>query len=362
MAKSNLKATEVTNGYTTHEGAPAVKEGAEKELHRTVSCLMLFEDTFYESGKDIAARVSELCAKVSIPFLCDLAKKARTDWKLRHAPLFLMVEALKKKGADAERNMVGDAISQVIQRADELAEILAIYWREKRHKLPRQLKAGIAKAFPKFSAYNLAKYNRDGKVKLRDALFLSHAKPKDSEQGAVWKKLIDGKLESPDTWEVELSAGKEKGETFARLIKEGKLGYMALLRNLRNMTEANVDRALVSKALIDGADGSKALPYRFVAAAKFAPAYADVLSDAMEKAVKGEEKLIGRTAIVVDVSGSMEAELSGKSKMNRIDAAGALAVLLRGITPECRVFQFGDSCREIPAHRGLGLIESIHKN
>lgn len=358
--KSNTPAREVN--AVTHEGGPAVMESAEKELHRTVSCLMLFEDTFYESGKDIAARVSDLCSKVSTAALCGIAKKARTDWKLRHAPLYLMCEALKKKGNDTERNLIGQTISEVIQRADELSEILAIYWREKRHKVPRQLKAGIAKAFQKFSAYNLAKYNRDGKVKLRDALFICHAKPKDEEQQKTWEKLIDNKLEAPDTWEVQLSAGKDKGETFTRLITEGKLGYMALLRNLRNMTEANVDRGIITKALLEGAEGSKALPYRFVAAAKFAPAFADVLSDAMERVVSKEEKLAGRTAIVVDVSSSMDANLSDKSQMNRVDAAGALAVLLRGITPECRVFQFGDTCREIPAHRGLGLIEAIHQN
>jgi hypothetical protein len=327
MSKSNVKSKEAT--ITTHEGAPASKESAEKELTRTVSCLLLFEDAFYESGKAIAARIESLCEKVSIKFLCDLAVKARTELKLRHAPLFLMIQALKKKGTPAERNLVGQALSEVIRRADELAEILAIYWKDGRKKVPRQLKAGIAKAFPKFNAYNLAKYNRDGAVKLRDALFISHAKPKDQEQAEVWKKLIEGKLEAPDTWEVQLSAGKDKKETFSRLITEGKLGYLALLRNLRNMEDTGVDRAIVKKALLDGAKDSVALPFRFITAAKYAPQLEETLGQAMTVAAEDLPKLPGRTLVVVDVSGSMQASLSSKSEMNRVDAACGLAIMIR---------------------------------
>ena len=346
----------------THEGAPAVKEAAEKELTRTVSCLMLFEETFYESGEGTAKRINELCEQVSITFLCTLAVKARTDLKLRHAPLYLMTRALAKKGSVAERNLIGQTISDVIQRADELSEILAIYWKDGRKKVPRQLKAGIAKAFRKFSAYNLAKYNRDGAVKLRDALFISHAKPKDAEQAATWKKLAEKTLEAPDTWEVSLSAGADKKETFTRLLTEKKLGYMALLRNLRNMEESGVDRPLVEAALLAGASESKALPFRFVAAARFAPSFAATLSDAMLAAIDASDKLMGKTALLVDVSGSMDGELSAKSKLSRVDAACALAVLLREITPMTRVFQFGTRCREIPAYRGMGLVDAIKDN
>jgi 60 kDa SS-A/Ro ribonucleoprotein len=70
-------------------------------------------------------------------------------------------------------------------------------------------------------------------VKLRPVLFLFHAKPKDAEQAAVWKKLVENTLEPHDTWEVALSAGKDKRENFERLLREGKLGGPAVLRNLR---------------------------------------------------------------------------------------------------------------------------------
>ena len=112
----------------------------------------------------------------------------------------------------------------------------------------RRGEGGLARAFTKFDAYQLAKYDSDrGRIKLRDVLFLCHAKPKDAEQAAVWKKLVENTLEFPDTWEVALSAGKDKRENFERLLRESKLGGMAVLRNLRLMLAAGVDAVAHSR-------------------------------------------------------------------------------------------------------------------
>ena len=50
---------------------------------------------------------------------------------------------------------------------------------------------------------------------------------------------------------------------------------------------------------------------------------------AMYKAIAGREKLAGRTVLLVDTSGSMDAPLARRSQMLRMDAACGLAVLLR---------------------------------
>ena len=86
-------------------------------------------------------------------------------------------------------------------------------------------------------------------MKLRDVLFLSHAKPRDEAQAALWKRLIAGELVAPDTWEVALSSGADKREAWERLLTERKLGALALLRNLRNMQEAQVREELVVESL-----------------------------------------------------------------------------------------------------------------
>ena len=152
---------------------------------------------------------------------------------------------------------------------------MALYWKEKKQPLSAGVKRGLARAFVKFDAYQLAKYDRESAVKLRDVLFLCHAKPRNEEQAAVWKALVEGKLEAPDTWEVALSARKGKKETFERLLEEGKLGGMAVLRNLRLMTAAGVSPKLIRERLDKGV--ARALPFRFVTAARYAPKLEDAL-------------------------------------------------------------------------------------
>ena len=356
--KTNVKKT--VTGMANYHGIVAPKLDAEKELEKIVSCLMLFEETFYASGTDIAKHINTLLKKCSIPFVCDLAIRTRHLGKLRHAPLYLMVQALKMKGTPEERNLIGNSISEVIHRADELAEILAIYWKENPNaSVPRQLKAGIAKAFPKFNEYNLAKYNQDGDVKLRDAMFISHPKPENKEMDKLWKKLINNKLETPETWETMLSAGKDKKKTWTKLLKEEKIGYLALLKNLRNMMEVSVDMDLIKDAIAKGAKKNMALPYRFITAHRYAPELEDSLSDAMIASVENHPKLIGKTAILVDVSPSMTNLLSGKSEMTRHEAANAMAILCREIA-DARIFPFSGEVGEIArSTHGLQLANKI---
>jgi hypothetical protein len=221
----------------THEGAPAVRISAELALRRTVMACMLWEDQFYEDGVSIAARIAELVPQVKAECVADVAIEARERMKLRHAPLLLVREMARHA---SHRHLVATTLVRVIQRADELAEFLAIYWKDGRRPLSAQVKKGLAAAFTKFDAYQLAKYNRDGQVKLRDVLFLTHAKPTTAEQALVWHQLVEGRLPPADTWEVRLSAGDQKRETWELLLLEHKLGALALLRNLRNMHAAGV--------------------------------------------------------------------------------------------------------------------------
>jgi 60 kDa SS-A/Ro ribonucleoprotein len=350
--KTNLK---VKSSTFTHEGAPAIPSKPYQELRRAVLSCLLWEGQFYESGEDIATRIANLVKLVPQDKVAQLAIEARTKFKLRHAPLLLVREMARGKG-----NIIGRTLSEVIQRADELSEFVSIYWRGKKQPLSKQVKIGLAHAFQKFNAYALGKYRGDDKaVKLRDVLFLCHAKPKDEAQAETWKKLVDGTLETPDTWEVALSGGADKKETFERLIREKKLGYLALLRNLRKMLEVGCDETLVRAAISAGAKDSKALPFRFIAAARAAPRFEPQLDAAMQIAVEGMPRLLGNTVVLVDVSGSMDADLSAKSDLKRMDAACGLSIMARELCQECRVFAFSTSIAEIPARRGMALTDAI---
>jgi hypothetical protein len=220
------------------------------------------------------------------------------------------------------------------------------------------VKKGLAAAFPKFDEYQLAKYDRGGPIKLRDVLFLCHAKPRDAAQAGVWKKLTWGRLSPPDTWEVALSSGANKSEVWQRLLAENKVGALALLRNLRSLREAGVEEELVLAAL-HSMSTARVLPFRFLAAARYAPRWEEALEQAMLKCVAQQEKLSGKTVVLVDISGSMTAPLSRRSEMQRTDAAYGLAVLLREIGEKAAVYSFSDELVEVPARRGFALRDAI---
>lgn len=341
----------------THEGAKAVQEVPYERLKRTVLACMLFEDSFYEDGKKAVDRIIELCARCTCQQVLDLALLASEKYGIRHVPLQLIVEALKHKNKPAN---FSDYIDKIIKRPDMMTDLLALYWKDKRVPLAYQLKKGLAKAFCKFDEYQLAKYNRDNPIKLRDVLFLTHAKPKNEEMAAMWKRLVNKELKTPDTWEVRLSAGEDKQESFVDLLKNGKMGKLAILRNLRNMQESGVPKELVASEL--HRNMKEMLPFQYIAASRECPAWEDIIDPAMVKACSLKPKILGKTLVLVDVSGSMDSPISNKSKMMRMDAACGMAILLKECCPDAIIFSFSDGLALIPPRQGMALRDAIVKS
>lgn len=355
-----MKLNTASKPIFTHEGAKASHIEPVDELRRTVMACLLWESNFYESGEAVADRIKRLVPLCNPYDVASMAIEAREKHHLRHVSL-LLVRELARTPSRCGDGLIAQTLYRVIKRADELAEFLAMYWSEGRRPLAKQVKKGLASAFTQFNEYELAKYNRHATVKPRDVLFMVHAKPRNEEQAALWKRLVNGTLMIPDTWEVALSSGANKKDVFERLLREGKLGYMALIKNLRNMQQSEVDSALVFSTLMNGATTSKALPFRYVAAARAVPAWESQIDAAMQVAMARMDKLPGRTAVLVDVSGSMSDSLSNKSELTRLDAAAALAVLVRGIADDVRVFKFNRIASEVPALHGMALIDAIGK-
>lgn len=363
MSKTNARrAGWGTPVRTTHEGGPAARITPEQELSRLMAACLLWEDNFYESGASIAVRIKDLVPKCRPEFVAAVAYEARTRQKLRHAPLFLVSVMAGTKG---HKDVVGKLLPDVIQRADELAEFVAIHAEVNgvspaavKPVLSKQIKKGLAAAFPKFNEYQLAKYNRDGPVKLRDVLFLAHPKPPTKEHEALWKKLVEDKLETPDTWEVALSAGGDKADVFMRLMAEKKLGAMAFLRNLRNMEQSkiNVKEVIEYSNVVDI---ERVLPFRFLAAARAVPTWEHIIEPMMFRAIKDRPKMAGKTRVLVDVSGSMSSPVSLKSDITRLDAACGVAILLRELCDEVEVFAFHTKVEPIATRRGFALRDAI---
>jgi len=350
----------------THEGGRAFRSTPENELRRAVCTCLLWEDSFYESGQSIAERIAVLIPNVAPEFVAQLAVEARTIHNLRHAPLLIVREMAK---LPTHKHLVADTLERVIQRPDELGEFISIYWKDGKQPLSNQVKKGLRNAFLKFNDYSLAKYNSaNAAIKLRDVAFLTHVKPQNSEQALRLARLVNKEhfsekypfdqpflhLPVPDTWETELSAGKDKRETWERLLREKKLGALAFLRNLRNMQQVDVDRDLILDYAMD-LDVSRVLPFRFIAAQRYAPDLTLRLEKLMLNSIKELPKLEGTTVILVDVSGSMNAALSGKSDLSRFDAATALAMICTEICHDAIVYAFGTNYAKVPSVRGFGL-------
>lgn len=209
-----------------YEGEVAYKLDPTLELYTAACCASLQPKFYVPSVQDDLDRLRGLIAKCDPEFVANLAIYAREKMHLRSIPLVLAVELAKVHHGDS---LVSKTVSRVIQRADELTEILAYYEQANRrdgtkklNRLSKQIQKGIAEAFHKFDRYQLEKYNRKTAITLKDALFLSHAKPLNEDEGQKFKQLIDDTLPTPYTWETVLSKagqdGLDKKEIWEKII------------------------------------------------------------------------------------------------------------------------------------------------
>ena len=327
-------------------------------LKRLVMAHMLFEDQFYVDGKTSAELLKNLVRNTPAEVVAKVALEARSAMKLRHVPLLLILE-LVRNGQLKDSKWLTD----VIQRPDEITELMSLYWGDKRTPISNKVKAGLAAAFCNFNKYSFAKYNRrSDRIKLRDVMFMVHPKPQNEQQAKLFAKIASDTLETPDTWEVALSAGNDKVEVFSRLIKEGKLGGLAMLRNIRNMEKAGVSENTINKG-ISTADFSRVLPFRFISAYKHTESKRteQALENAMLDALQEMPKLPGRTCLLVDVSGSMfNTNISAKSDLERFDAAAALAMLARSVCEETIIYTFSSKVAVIDSTvKGFELVSKL---
>ena len=347
-----------------HEGEEAFSLSAEMELYTAVVTSFM-NDTFYERTDQRVTRIADLVRKCNPRFVAQLAVYARCEMNLRSVPLLLVVELASCHSGD---DLVSRTIEKVVLRADDIMELLSCYqWRncqgaenKKRKTLSRlshQIQVGLQKAFNRFDEYQFAKYNRRGlAVTLRDALFIVHPKAKDDAQQQLFDKIASDTLATPYTWETELSAlgrqhfetAEDRQEAFAakweELIGSGKLGYMAMLRNLRNMLVNHVSGEFIRDVALRLGDEQEVLrsrqfPFRFFSA--YREIYSIFNSDkmwifpALEQALQASSQRIAgfdehtRVLLACDMSGSMQTPVSCKSDVKIFEIGLLLAMLLK---------------------------------
>ena len=360
----------------------------------------LITNKFYESSSDNLVRLREVIAQCPPMFVAQLAVYARSNLNLRTAPLVLMVELAKIHRGD---DIVSRGTFHSIQRADELAEVLGYYQHINGSvkKISKQLQKGIAQAFGKFDEYQFSKYKGSGKdITLRDAMFLTHPKPLTAERADLYARIASNSLVLAGTWESKKSAmgqevsnksEKEKvaadKEVWEQMIDSRKMGYMAILRNLRNIIKAGVSQEHLVKVASfltneKAVANSKQLPFRFYTAYKeineladmesrfssraalfsmhgprvirvaiadeVDPVDARIILEAVKKAgIMSLSNLeifspTDRVVSVLDVSGSMSyAPISEKSTIFPIEVGAFYSSMMAHLNSGCRMAYFG---------------------
>ncbi len=345
------------------------------------------KDEFYRSGEETFDHLKKLIEKCDKRFVAQAIVFARTKFGMRSITHVAACELAKYLKGE---KWAGGFYNAVIHRPDDMTEIVSYYYENcadsgtgKRGKktLTKAMKQGLGYAFTKFDRYALAKYRGDGKAfKLVDVANLVHPVPANEENRKDIGDLVKGDLVSFDTWEVELSKACQgaqdeaqkailKKQVWYRLISERKIGYFALLRNLRNIIEQApevidqamamlTDPALIRKSLV--------LPFRYTTAfeeikklndGKIVRMVLMNLNMAVDIAVQNVPKFEGETLVVLDTSGSMT---TGEGRPAKIGALFA-AIMIKACNAD--FMNFSDDAHYFnvnPMDSTITIANSIH--
>lgn len=321
--KNFIRAPDTVN----HAGGDAYAQTAKLELVSTIITSFL-QDEFYRTEQQATARIRELIATLAATdplFVAKAALYARHQHGMRSVSHLLAGEIAKLvKGASWSKNFH----DKIVRRPDDAIEILGYYLAAHGRPLPNSLKKGLGAALARFDEYQLAKYRRDHSAfKLVDAVNL--VRPPSTP---ALSALVRGQLAPAKTWETRLTqagaaAAAEapdnaealaaaKADAWASLVRERKLGYLALLRNVRNILEHAPDTVgELCEQLADAAAVRRSLvyPFQFLAAIDAlkngnhagTARVMDALNQAVDHSLANVPRFEGATLVALDCSGSM---------------------------------------------------------
>lgn len=293
-------------------GGEAFKQDPKTEL-ASILVTNFLNDQFYRKAEDTISELKPLI-EANPKFAAKAAVYARNEFGMRSVSHVVAGEIGRiVKGEQWTRPF----FRSVVRRPDDMTEILSYYLGAYGKPIPNAMKRGFADRLATLDAYRVGKYKQGrAALSLVDAVNLCHppATP-------ALTALVNDTLEAPETWEVKLSAAgddkKAKAKVWHDLISESKLGYFALLRNLRNiLSQASREtREVALRQLIDPERvvNSLVLPFRFLTAIDALQKESQdgtrqaliALSEAIDISLANVPTLPGKTLVVIDVSGSM---------------------------------------------------------
>lgn len=365
MSKFN---SPVTIKTTNRSGHAAYRMGDKEKLVTQVLTSFINEKKFYGDNTAEMQETIQQVIKDDPQFVSKLAVFARREFNMRSvAHVLTAYLAHEPEGKPFTRATV----QGVSLRGDDITEIMSFYLSTFRKPIPAALKKGINDVLTGLDEYSLAKYKGDGKaVKMRDLLCLCRPTPKTNAQAALWKRCLEGTLAIPETWETQLSAHGNNKETWEKLIDSGKVGYMALLRNLNNIIKAgpsNIETVYQTIENQDRVRKSKQLPFRFLSAYKAVAVVGgsrvfDVLENAVETSIENLPKLPGTTVIAVDTSGSMGSPVSAKSDVACVEIGMTLGLIANRICENSIFYTFDTGIEKHAVSRRSGILYAATHN
>lgn len=346
-------------------GAPAYSMDAKSKLVTQVLTSFFNESKYYgDNSAEMQETIKAVIAKEP-QFVSNLAVFARRVFNMRSVSHVLTAYLAHEVSG---KPYVRRTVEGVTLRGDDLTEIMAFYLATFGKPIPNSLRRAIADKLVAFDGYTLAKYKGDSKsVKMRDLICLCRPRPQTSKQEDLFKRCLENRLETPLTWESELSANGNNAETWEKLIDSGKVGYMALLRNLRNIIRANPSNIQTVYDIIQDPERvrkSKQLPFRFYSAYKAVADIAgskvfDVLESALESSVENMPKLPGTTVIAVDISSSMGSPVSSNSEVKCYEIAMLLGLLANRICENSYFYTFNNRLVKQAVSSKCNILETV---
>lgn len=367
MSKFN-KSNKGANITTNKSGYVAYTMEDKAKLVTQVLTTLFNENKYYGDTSSDLMKTATIVAKAEPKFVANLARYARKEMHLRsvsHALTALVAHEVESKP------FIKEVVEDVVERADDITEILACYIVMYGKPVPNGLKKALANAMGKFNEYQISKYNGGNKsVKFKDVLSITHAKPKTEEQNDLFNKIMNDSLAIAERWETELSAKGNNKEVWEDLINKNKIGYMAMLRNLRNIVKANpsnINKVFEKLSDKEQVMKSKQLPFRFFSAYKELEKVSgagskvfDTLETAIETSIENMPKLEGTTVIAIDVSGSMSCPISNKSTVSCIDLSRLLGVMSSKMCDNSIVYTFSNYLHKVTVGSRGGILEKAN--
>ena len=202
-----------------------------------------------------------------------------------------------------------------------------------------------------------------------DLINLCHPK------SAAVDKFQRGEIKSADTWETRISGSEDKEEkeqNWRELVEGRKLGYLALLRNLRNILNCDfADNEWIKTYLVPQLTNATAIkkslvfPYQIYTAYKFLDekpmSIMVALDEAFRIAIGNVPILNGSSLLVLDVSGSMDDPCSDNSKITCKEIGAVYGACIYLSNKDSEFIKFGNRAKKCEYRRTMNVFDMIEK-